>query len=241
MVALGWMIAIVPVYLVTIAGVMLSATKHRLGLILILLLPVFMLMISFWKGLFFPSASCFGVFLGLLPIIWWHSPPTRTISRVVLTATLVGSLLYAGYSLQQNRFVPEETLLWRQISAQPIPEVPAVQQALEHSQAEREIADVLADAMSGQEKLLVDDTVGSAILYRIRRPNAFILPYQYEFVPALQHPRLFANFILLAGPSSPAFSRDRVAAFWLKRPQTDIPGFQVVRENSYFQLLQRIG
>lgn len=238
--ALGWLIAIVPVYLVTIAGVILSASKHRLGLALILLLPIVMLVISFWKGLFFPSASGFGLFLGLLPIIWWHAPPHRTVSRVVLTATLVGSLLYCGYSLQQNRFVPEETLLWRQISNQPIPQITEVQQALEFSQSERDVADALAAALTGNQKVLVDDTVGSAMLYRVRRPNAFILPYQYEFVPALQNPELYADFILLAGPSSPATERDRVAAFWLRRSEATIPGFQVIRENPYFQLLQRI-
>jgi len=238
--ALGWLFAIVPVYLITIAGVVLSASKHRLGLALIVLLPVFMLIISFWKGLFFPSASCFGLFLGLLPIIWWHAPPHRTMSRIVLTIALVGSLLYSGYLLQQSRFVPEETLLWRQITHQSIPEITEVQQSLAFSQAEREMADLLSTALTAGQRILVDDTVGSAMLYRVRRPTAFILPYQFEFVPALQHPALFANFILLAGPSSPAASRDRVEAFWLRRSEANIPGFQVVRENSFFQLLQRI-
>jgi hypothetical protein len=237
--ALEWLFVIVPAYLITILGVIFTAKKHRAGLILILLLPIFILIISLWKGLFFPAASQFGIFLGILPVVWWHAPPTRSVSRVLITAALVGSLLYTGYLLQQNRFAPEETLLWRQVSGQPLPETVAVQQANAFCQAEREIADLLAATLSGSQKLLVDDTVGSGVLYRVRRPNAFILPYQYEFVPALQHPALYADFILLAGSSSPAASRDRVEAFWSQQSRGSIPGFQVVRENRYFQLLQR--
>ncbi|WAL62049.1 hypothetical protein [Thermocoleostomius sinensis] len=237
--ALKWLITTVPVYLVTILGVIFSANKHRAGLILILLLPVFMLIISFWKGLFFPSASQLGLFLGLLPVIWWHAPPRRLLSRILITVTLVASLLYTGYRLQQNEFVPEETLLWRQLSGQPIPETPAVQQSLAFCQAERDIADLLDNTLTGPSRLLVDDTVGSGILYRVRRPDAFILPYQFEFVPALQNPGIYTDFILLAGPSSPVADRDRVGAFWSQRSPETLPGFQVIRENPFFQLLQR--
>jgi hypothetical protein len=236
--ALRWLIPIVPMYLLTLIGVVLGATRHRLALALILLLPVIMLIISFWQGLFFPAASRFGVFLALLPVVWWHAPPTRILTRVLLTVALVFSLLYTGVLLQQNQFVPEETLVWRQLTAQPTPDSVEVQQLVQYSQAEQEMAELLENTLTGTQKVLADDTVGSPMLYRLRRSDRFILPYQYEFVPALQNPSIYTDFVLLSGAASPVANRDRVDAFWSQRGR--IPNFQVVRENAYFRLLQRI-
>jgi hypothetical protein len=239
-VALRWLLPIAPAYLLTFVGVVLSSSKHRLGLALILLLPVFMLIVSFWQGLFFPSASRFGLFFGLLPVIWWHASPHKLLSRLLLTVALVVSLFYTGQLLEQNQLAPEETLLWSQISGRPLPASMVVEQASQLCEAEREMAQLVSGTLTGNQRILADDTVGSSILYRLRRPNAFVLPHQYEFVPALQHPELYVDYILLAGDSSPVAARDRVASFWFQRSPGEIPGFQLVRENPYFQLLQRI-
>ena len=237
---LQWLIPIAPAYLITCFGIVQSTSKHRWGLGLILFLPIIMLILSFWQGIFFPSASRFGVFLGLLPVIWWHAAPQKLLSRLLLTVALVVSSLYMVTLQEQNLLAPEETLLWSQITGRSPAVSMEVQQAAQQCEAEKEIARVLSGSLDEGQVILADDTVASPVLYRIRRPKAFVLPYQYEFLPALQNPELFVNYILLANAASPTAARDRVGSFWLQNSDSEIPGFQVVRENAYFRLLQRI-
>ena len=237
---LQWLIPLAPAYLITCIGIIRSTRLHRLGLGLILLLPIIMLTLSFWQGIFFPSASRFGVFLGLLPVIWWHAAPQKRVSRILLTLALVFSSIYMVSLKDQNLLAPEEALLWSQLSGRSASVSIEVQQAATRCEAEKEIARVLADSLDEGQMILADDTVASPILYRLRRPRSFVLPYQYEFLPALQNPEQFVTYILLDNSVFPAPGRDRVGAFWRRNSESVIPGFQVVRENAYFQLLQRI-
>ncbi len=237
---LQWLIPLAPAYLITCIGIIQSSQKNRLGLGLILLLPVLMLSLSFWQGIFFPSASRFGVFLGLLPVIWWHATPKRLVSRILLTIALVMSALYMIPLQEQNLLAPEETLLWSQLTGRSPSESVEVQRAAQRCEAEKEIVQMLANSLDEGQTILADDTVASPILYRLRLPKAFVLPYQYEFLPALQNPELFVDYILLANAVSATATRDRVGSFWLQRSESEIPGFQVVRENTFFRLLQRL-
>lgn len=45
--------------------------------------------------------------------------------------------------------------------------------------------------------ILVDDKTGYPLVYLMGKPQRFILPYQYEFMPALSNPSSFADYVVV--------------------------------------------
>ncbi len=234
-----WIIQVVPVYLLVAGWVVWREQKWIISTS-ILLLPVIFLVAGFWQGTFMPEASRFGIFLGILPLILQQFPLTTQWQRFVLTGALVISLFCSVSLLQQNQFVPEETILWRQITRQEMPDTLSVQQWLLQKQAQQQIAQVLFEKLLPGQKVLMDDAVNFPLIYLINDASHFILPYQNEFFLALQQPDLLTDFILVPGNETRGQEQDRILSYWPQLAETTLPGFQEVFGTSHYKLLQRL-
>jgi hypothetical protein len=234
-----WIVQVVPVYLLIVGWVLWQDKRWGLT-ILILLLPVIFLVAAFWQGTFMPELSRFGIFLGILPLILQQFPPPKLWQRLVFTGALVVSLLGSGALLQQNQFIPEETLLWRKLTQQALPSSLSVQQWVQQKQEQRQIAQVLYEKLLPGQRVLMDDAINFPIIYLVNDSSYFILPYQNEFFLALQQPNLFTDFILVPGPQTPGNEQDRLLSYWPQLAETTLPGFQEVFGTSHYRLLQRL-
>lgn len=233
-----WMVQTVPVYLL-IAGWTILHDKRSPLSSLILLLPVLFLVAGFWQGTFMAELSRTGIFLGVLPLILQQSLPTKVWQRFFLTGALVVNLFLGGALLQQNQLVPEETILWRQLTQQEIPYTLSVQQWFQQKQAQQQMAQVLFEKLLPDQKVLMDDAVNFPIIYLLNDASRFILPYQNEFFLTLQQPDLLTDFILVPGPQTRGNEQDRILAYWPQLAETTLPGFQEVFGTSHYKLLQR--
>lgn len=234
-----WIVQVVPVYTLVICWT--TWQDKRWGLIiLILLLPVIFLVAAFWQGTFMPEISRFGIFLGILPLMLQQFPLVKLWQRLVFTVALVVSLLGSVTLLQQNQFVPEETILWRQITQQELPSLVSVQQWVQQKQAQRQVAQVLFEKLLPGQRVLMDDGINFPIIYLLNNSSYFILPYQNEFLLALQQPELLTDFILVPGPQTSGNEQDIVLSYWPQLTETTLPGFQEVFGTSHYKLLQRL-
>jgi hypothetical protein len=234
-----WIAYVVPIYVVTAAGV-LWHTRRRIMAMCILLIPVTLPAAALWQGNFAPQLSRFGMVLGILPVLWRQYPPTRLWQRWLITATLLLSVASSAVLLQEGRPVPEEIYLWRTLTRQSLPPASPVQQWADQQQAKRRVAEVLNERISPRQQVLLDDVANFPVVYLVSDPRRFIMPYQYEFVPALQHPALFADFILVSGANAPAKEHDRVLQFWPQLEDGEIPQFAELVRSPYYHLLQRL-
>lgn len=237
--SLIWTVQVVPVYLL-IVGWSLWQDKKRKLTSLILLLPILFLAAAFWQGTFLPEVSRFGIFLGIIPLILQRFPPTKLWQRLTITGALVVSLLASGALLQQDRLIPEESILWRKITQQALPSSVSVQQWVQQKQAQRQIAQVLFEKLLPGQKVLMDDAANFPIVYLVNNSSYFILPYQNEFFLALQQPEILTDFILIPGPQTSGYQRDRILSYWPQLTETTLPGFQEVFGTSHYRLLQRL-
>lgn len=235
----SWIIQAVPAYLL-FAGWVVWRNRRWMLSTSILLLPIMFVVAAFWQGTFIPEVSRFGTFLGVLPLILQQFPPTKILQQFVLTVALVLSLFCSISLLQQNQLIPEETILWRQITQQEIPSTLSVQQWRQQKQAQRQIAQVLFEKIIPGQKVLMDDAVNFPIIYLFNDASHFILPYQNEFFLALQQPDLLTDFILIPGPETRGQEQDRILSYWPQLGETTLPGFQEVFGTSYYKLLQRL-
>ncbi len=91
---------------------------------------------------------------------------------------------------------------------------------------ERELVAVLHETLPPDAAILMDDQQGYAVVTLSRHPRWFILPYQKQFVTALQNPSLLADAVALRNPSITPGLRDRVAERWglLDRRTTTVFG-----------------
>ena len=233
-----WIIKVVPVYTL-ISGWVIWQDRRWLVATLILLLPVILLVAALWQGTFMPEISRFGIFLGILPLLLQQFPLVKW-QRFTFTGALVVNLLICVNLLQQNQFVPEETILWRQITQQSLPAALSVQQWHQQKQAQREIASVLFEKLVPGQKVLMDDAVNFPIIYLVNDASYFILPYQNEFFLALQQPDLMTDFILIPGPETRSQEQDRIVSYWPQLAETTLPGFQEVFGTPHYKLLQRL-
>ncbi len=236
---IGWMSYVVPVYLASAAW--LIGREQRKGLVtLILLIPLVLPVAALWQGNFTPQLARFGLLLGLLPLLWQQDPPRALWQLVMITAMLILSLVGGVVQLQQGQCIPEETFLWRDLTRQASPEGSLAQQWAGQQHAKRRVARVLFEHMQPGQRVLMDDVMNFAVVYLVNDPRYFIMPYQYEFAPALQQPDLFTDFILIAGPESPVRQQDRVLQFWPQLDQAALPHFTELVRTPYYRVLQRV-
>jgi hypothetical protein len=237
--AVIWVVSVVPAYGL-MAVWLLCRTQQRVLVTLILLIPLVLPAVALWQGSFTPQLSRFGLMLGLLPLLWRYEPPTRSWQRWLITGTLVLGVYTSVQLIQQGRIAPEETYLWHKFSGQPLPQASSTQRWLDQQQAKRRIASVLSSHLVTKQQILMDDVTNFPLVYLVNDPRYFIMPYQYEFSPALQHPDLFADFILVAGEDSPIRGRDRLLQFWPQLEYGTLPMFtELVRTRDY-RLFQRV-
>lgn len=241
---------IMPLLLAYLLGIvwLLWQAKQRWVNILIAVLPILLIVLAIWQETLLREISYLGLLLGLLPLIWQQAPPRKAWQQGLFTVVLVISWIGSGLGLQNNQALPEETVLWRQLTGQKLPQSLLVQQWVQRHQDQRQIANMLHKNLGSNQRVLMDDAINFPIVYQINDPRYFILPYQYEFIPALQQPELFAEFIVVSKPQSPIHHWDQVSLFWsqladprpIRQEVMPLSEFKSLLETPYYRLLQRL-
>ena len=80
-------------------------------------------------------------------------------------------------------------------------------------------------------KILADDTDLYPMVYMMRKPERFILPYRYEFVTALSNPGLMTEYVVMRRGSE----RDLV----FQKYGTEIKGFHTFFEDGSITILKK--
>lgn len=112
---------------------------------------------------------------------------------------------------------------------------------------QRKIATYLFQTLQPQQHILTDDRTHFPILYLLHNTEGLILPHQFEFDGALEHPGQWANLIVMAGAQSPLRTQDEVRRRLAQQMNIDpeskealrLPGFKTVFDSPYYQVLQR--
>jgi hypothetical protein len=237
--AIIWVVSVVPAY-GFMAVWLLCRTQQPVLVTLILLIPLVFPAAALWQGSFTPQLSRFGLTLGLLPLLWRYEPPTRSWQRWLITGTLVLGVYTSVQLIQQGRIAPEESYLWHKFSGQSLPPASSAQRWIDRQQAKRRIASVLSSHLRTSQQVLMDDVTNFPLVYLVNDPRHFIMPYQYEFSPALQHPDLFADFILVAGEESPLKGQDRLLQYWPQLERGTLPMFTELAGTPDYRLFRRV-
>lgn len=240
------MLQIAPIYVLLMVWLMWRCQFH-LQVGLILALPIALLLINLWEGLYVPNLSQFGVYLALLPFLLEQLPSKQSWRKLLITSGLALSLMSSGWILQQNQVIPEESLLWRQLTHQVLPENQPVQQLHLIMAEQQKIATYLFQTLQPQQHLLTDDRTHFPILYLLHNTEGLILPHQFEFDGALEHPGQWVNVIVMAGAQSPLRTQDEVRRRLAQQMNIDpeseevlrLPDFKTVFDSPYYQVLQR--
>lgn len=243
---ISWMIQIVPIYVLLMVW-LIWRTKFHLQVGLILALPIVLLLINLWEGLYTPNLSQFGVYLALLPLLLGQLPSRQSWRKLLITLGLALSLVSSGWMLQQNQVIPDEILLWRHLTHQHLPELQPVQQLHQKTIEQRKITAYLFQTQQPQQHILMDDRLHFPILYLFHKTEGLILPHQYEFDVALDYPNQWVDWIVVAGARSPLRSQDAVRRPLAQQMGTEpdseealtVPGFHTVFDSPYYQVLQR--
>lgn len=242
----SWIFQVVPIYILLMVW-LIWRDKFHLQVGLILALPMALMLINLWQGFYTPNLGQCGIYLALMPLLLGQLPLVQSRWKLLITLGLTVSLLSSSWLLQQNQAIPDEILLWRQLTHQALPELQPVQQLHQKSVDQRKIATFLFRTRQPQQRILMDDRLHFSILYLLQNTEGLILPHQYEFYVALEHPEQWVNFIVVAGARSPLRTQDEVRRLLTQQVDTDpeseealtVPGFFTVLDSPDYQVLQR--
>ena len=236
--AVAWVASVTPLYIL-MAPWILWRTPQRVLWTLILLMPLLFPAAALWQGSFTPQLSRFGMFLAVLPIFWRYYPPSMPWQRWMITCALLLGLTTNMQLLRQGQVIPEETSVWYALAGQSPPQTLGVQQWLTRQQSTQQMATTLLKDVRPDQQILTDEVVSYPLVYLVNDARRFIASHQYEFSPAIQHPDLFADFILVAGPQSSARGHDRLLQFWPQLATGGLPGFRELLTTPEYRLLRR--
>lgn len=236
---MAWALSLVPAYVVVAAWV-LWYTPSRLLWALMLLIPLLLPVAALWQGNFIPQLSQLGILLGLLPVLWRHFPPSHAWQRWVVTGALLLGLATSVQMLYRGQAIPEEMFVWSTLTRQPAAESPSFQQWLARQQSTRQVAAIIQTHRQSGQQILMDDVTSYPLMYLLDDSRPFLMPHQYEFSPALQHPDLFVDFLLVAGTASPVKVHDRLLRFWPQLEDGTLPPFMPLLTTPHYRLLQRV-
>lgn len=258
--SLIWLAQMLPSYYVLCVLVFYQIRNFVVARIIIMSLPIFILMLLFWQNNFLSQSSIFGAFSILIPVTLVQLPRPKFLWLIV--ASLILSNILTGSWLNLNRFTPEETLVWRQITQQSLPKTGVVYRWRQRQLDQQEISDVLFRRLRPGQKVLLDDATNFSFIYLLHTSDVFVLPHQYEFSLALSQPEEIVNYILVRreisiqplpdkvqNPDSvqDTFPNSNTSNRRRNRrgisPQFDDGGllnnFEVIANNTFYQLFQR--
>jgi hypothetical protein len=261
--SLAWLGTTLPVYYVLGVFVFHQIKNFLVARILLMTLPILILIFLFWQNNFLPQAAIFGAFSILIPVTLLQFPQIKSNSLGLIVMSLLLGFIIAGHLLNHDRFTPEESLVWRQITGQSFPKIGTVFRWRQRQLDQQEISHVLFQKLRPGQKVLLDDAVNFNFIYLLQSSDIFILPHQYEFSVALSQPEEAVDYILVrkelgtqpmpdkvlnsnsipeAFPNANMSNRHRNQSV-LNQQLNDsslFNGFEVIVNNTFYQLFQRL-
>ncbi|WP_448381410.1 hypothetical protein [Gloeomargarita sp.] len=256
----SWLGQTLPVYYLICILSLLKVRGFLVARILLLSLPVLILILIFWQNNFLPQIAIFGAFSVLIPVTLIQFSRIESLLLSLIAFGLILSAYLTGNLLNTNRFIPDESLVWRQITGQGIPQTGIVSRWRQKQLDQREISDLLFQRLRPGQKVLLDDAVNFSFIYLLQNSHIFILPHQYEFSVALNQPEELVDYILVrretGQPLPETIPNVILNDEEINTTSTDYPrkrrrvrhslgsnnlfsGFVNIRSNTFYQLFQR--
>jgi hypothetical protein len=107
---------------------------------------------------------------------------------------IVALQIYTGYAFLDKSYIKEEQNFINVLLKKEIPE----------GQADNQDVANYINALPGNPRVLLDDAVAYPIAAFINSIQGLIMPYQVNFVSAVENPGKYANYILVASDKNPA-------------------------------------
>lgn len=98
-------------------------------------------------------------------------------------------------------------------------------------EAEKEISEFIESYFGTNQKILIDDAMGYAIVAFSHNPARFILPYQYHFRAAVVFPANYASGYIVADPRTVEGQFDAVGLYHVNAYLDGIAGSELVKES----------
>ncbi|MCS7226009.1 MAG: hypothetical protein NZ821_03345 [Gloeomargarita sp. SKYB31] len=230
-----WLGQTLPVYYLVAILVLWQSRSGWVARFLLLILPLLIVTVMLWQGNYFPQMGIIGAFSILVPILLLQLGECRTQHLLPIILVWVVSIYLVVNGLQTQRLIPEEELVWRQMTGQPITDVLSARWRRRQI-AQQEIAQELFQRLRPEQKVLLDDSVNFSIVYLLPSPNAFVLPHQYEFGLALTQPEEVVDYILVQRQTGVEPLTDRIARGMFSQERRL---FTPVASNEFYSLFQR--
>ncbi|MES2279548.1 MAG: hypothetical protein V4592_26175 [Bacteroidota bacterium] len=132
--------------------------------------------------------------LGLMCVMFRASTVKNQNNFKIMLVLVLALQLYTGYAFLDKSYIHEEQNFVNVLLKK---EVPTGQED------NQDIANYI-NALPGNPQLLMDDAVGYPIAAFIDNVQGLILPYQMNFLSAVENPGKYANYILVASDKNPA-------------------------------------
>ncbi|QWK19760.1 MAG: hypothetical protein KNN13_09880 [Hydrogenobacter thermophilus] len=202
--------------------VLFSLRKYRYiyltPVYLVYLSPVILIMLSVYFSTFFPAY--YHTVLFLLFAITFQASFGIKASRFLLLAfilSFLSSWLLPLFSKEENEKNFVKFLITGEIKG--------------NLEEYKKVAQVLKDC----NKVLIDDAGGFPIVYLVRDPKKFYLPYMYEYYTVLSYPEIFADCLLV----DKANANDKVMMRFPKAGMGFLKGYSLVYEGETYNVFRR--
>jgi hypothetical protein len=169
--------------------------------------PIILQIIIIFLGISALSVSWFAVLIPISIIVVYYfvnSPSYQPAYGGLISVLMFVSLFFGYYSLSSSVDFTEVNFT----------KVLKGQQVEDLFEEELNVAKFLKQNTNENSKIIIDDAVGYPIVCFFSNPEQFILPYQHDYLKALQQPAFNADFIVVPKPEITVTGFDQLTAMY---------------------------
>lgn len=132
--------------------------------------------------------------LALLCIIFRASTVRKQLNFKIMLVIVLALQIYTGYAFLDESYINEEHAFVNVLLKKEVPDT---------EDENIDIADYI-NSLPDKERILVDDAVAYPIIAFVDNVQALSMPYQENFLSAVESPREYVSYILVATDKNPA-------------------------------------
>lgn len=160
------------------------------------------------------------VILSLLCVIFRADTVKEQKSFKVILGLFLAVQLYTGYMFMSNSYIDEERNFVSALTTR----------KLEMKQDENMDMASYINSLPGNPHILIDDAVAYPVTAYVSNIRTLILPYQDEFLSAIESPRHYAGYIVVATDKNPANGYTQLTNKYLQIIQNSDSGFTLEKK-----------
>lgn len=192
--------------LMLVAGYLFSQKTYQILTLVTPFLFVEFLRIKYDKVYLTHQYYMIFLILALLCVIFRASTVKNQLNFKIMLVVVMLLQVYTGYEFLNNSYIKEEQEFVNVLIKKEAPKVT--------QETNEDIANYI-NALPGDQMVLMDDAVAYPIAANIYNIRAMIMPYQENFLSAVEAPGRYADYILVASEKNPAFGFTQLTTRYL--------------------------